>query len=82
LDDDNLLENASVRLELENRANVAIHSQGQIPTEETSEIGYLPMNRPETATQRLTQERSMAIKESLESGQPHMATDQVRPIHV
>ena len=79
---DNLLENASVKVELENEANITIQSQGQIPTEETSEIGYVHFNKPETATQRLTQERSMAIKESLESGEPYMDSDQVRSTHV
>jgi hypothetical protein len=82
LDGDDLLENASVKVELENQAKVTIQSQGQIPTEETSEIGYVPFNKPETATQRLNQERSIAIKESLQSGQPYMDSDQVRPTHV
>ena len=77
-----MLENASVKVELGNQANVMIQSQGQIPTEEISEIGYISFNNPETATQRLTQERSMAIKESLQSGQPYTDSDQVRPTHV
>ena len=77
MDTDDLLENASVNVELENQSNVTISSQGQIPTEETSEIGYVPYSKPETATQRVTQERSMAIKESLQSGQPYMDSDQV-----
>ena len=82
MDADDLLENASVNVELQNQANVPIQSQGQIPTEKASEMGYVPFNKPESATQRVTQERSMAIKEALQSGQPYMDSDQVRPTNV
>ena len=79
MDADNLLENASVNVELQNQTNLPIQSQGQIPTEKASEMGYVPFNKPESATQRVTQERSMAIKEAFQSGQTYMDSDQVRP---
>lgn len=75
-------ETAAVKVEPEYQANAAMHAENQIATEETSEIGDLPIDKPETAKQRLTQKRLIATKSSVESGQTDIATDQVRLAYV